>query len=145
MSKKSLISVLTTALPILALPLLLLLLWELGARWHWWGSYILPAPERVLSTWWQLAVSGQLARHVGASLLRVLIGFFIAAGLAMPAGIFLGLNHKAYVYSHSVLEFLRNVPPLALLPILILWFGIDETSIRRFCRESKNVTFKSGR
>lgn len=128
MSKKSLISVLTTALPILALPLLLLLLWELGARWHWWGSYILPAPERVLSTWWHLAVSGQLARHVGASLLRVLIGFLIAAGLALPAGIFLGLHHKAYVYSHSVLEFLRNVPPLALLPILILWFGIDETS-----------------
>ena len=96
MSKKSLISVLTTALPILALPLLLLLLWELGARWHWWGSYILPAPERVLSTWWQLAVSGQLARHVGASLLRVLIGFLIAAGLALPAGIFLGLRVQPF-------------------------------------------------
>ena len=120
--------ILTKILTIGALPLLLGICWQLGNTWHWWGSYIVPPPERVWTSWLQLASSGQLARHVGASLMRVLTGFAIAAALALPGGIWLGLHPAARRVCHSLLEFLRNVPPLALLPMLILWFGIGEAS-----------------
>ena len=120
--------ILTKILTICALPLLLIACWQLGSMGHWWGSYIVPPPERVWSSWLQLAASGQLARHIGASLMRVMTGFAIAAALALPCGIWLGLHPAARRVCHSLLEFLRNVPPLALLPMLILWFGIGEAS-----------------
>ncbi len=120
--------ILTKILTICALPLLLIACWQLGSMGHWWGSYIVPPPERVWSSWLQLAASGQLARHIGASLMRVMTGFAIAAALALPSGIWLGLHPAARRVCHSLLEFLRNVPPLALLPMLILWFGIGEAS-----------------
>lgn len=120
--------ILTKILTICALPLLLIACWQLGSMGHWWGSYIVPPPERVWSSWLQLAASGQLARHIGASLMRVMTGFAIAAALALPSGVWLGLHPAARRVCHSLLEFLRNVPPLALLPMLILWFGIGEAS-----------------
>ena len=110
------------------LPALLLLLWQLGSMGHWWNAYIVPPPERVAGSLCSLLYSGQLLHHILVSLLRVAGGFFIAALLALPCGILLGLSRRAYSFFHVLLEFFRNVPPLALLPMLILWFGIGEAS-----------------
>ena len=111
-----------------ALPLLLLFLWQLGSRQHWWSPYILPPPASVWQALTQLAASGQLAHHIAVSLVRVAAGFAIAAATALPLGILLGLSRPAHAACQLVLEFFRNVPPLALLPMLILWFGIGESS-----------------
>ena len=111
-----------------ALPLALLLFWQTGSTRFWWNAYILPPPADVARTLMQLAVSGQLTHHVAVSVIRVALGFFIAAVLALPLGILLGLSRSAGAFCRIVLEFFRNVPPLALLPMLILWFGIGETS-----------------
>lgn len=110
------------------LPLALLLFWQIGSTHFWWNAYILPPPADVAHTLIQLTASGQLARHVAVSVMRVALGFFIAAGLALPLGILLGLSRPAGAFCRIALEFFRNVPPLALLPMLILWFGIGETS-----------------
>jgi sulfonate transport system permease protein len=110
------------------MPACILLLWHLGTAWHWWDTYIVPSPVKVWNSLKELASSGLLLHHVGTSVLRVAAGFSIAAALALPCGILLGLCHRAHAFFYSLLEFFRNVPPLALLPMLILWFGIGETS-----------------
>ena len=110
------------------LPLFLLLLWQTGSTQQWWNPYILPPPATVARTLGSLAATGQLSRHIAVSLTRVGAGFAIAAALALPLGVLLGLSPAAHTSCRLVLEFFRNVPPLALLPMLILWFGIGETS-----------------
>ncbi len=62
------------------------------------------------------------------SLYRVFAGFAVALLLALPLGILIGMNRRWVRYTEPMLEFIRHIPPLATIPMLILWFGIDETS-----------------
>ena len=102
--------------------------------WQWatmsgiWSAFILPDPTTVWSTFLAMLVSGELLAHIVVSTQRVFIGFVISFGIAFVLGMIAGLKPSVTAYYDHVLEFLRHVPPLALIPILILWFGIDETS-----------------
>jgi sulfonate transport system permease protein len=108
--------------------LLLLSLWWWGSRAGLWNPFLLPGPGRVLSSLGDLAASGDLARHASVSLGRVVGGFLLACSAALPLGIGLGLRPAWSRRLYPLLEFLRHVPPLAVLPLLILWFGIGEAS-----------------
>ncbi|MCH5277700.1 MAG: ABC transporter permease [Desulfovibrionaceae bacterium] len=113
---------------VLMLPLLLLLAWQLATGLGLVSAYLLPSPSSVLRTAGDMIESGVLARHMAASLGRVARGFSlsVAAGCALAAGLaHLPRLEKAL---DPVLSFMRMTPPLATIPLLILWFGIGEAT-----------------
>ncbi|MFD3156863.1 ABC transporter permease [Haloimpatiens sp. FM7330] len=108
--------------------IILLIIWIIGSILNWWNHYILPTPKEVILAASVLIKSGDLFRHIAISTLRVFEGFFITIFLAIPLGIIFGVNKNIYDYFKSLLGFLRHTPPLSLVPLLILWFGIGEKS-----------------
>lgn len=93
-----------------------------------YSSYLLPSPQYVFMTMVEYISNGLLFKHIFASLLRVFIGFLIAFSLAFILAI-LKLFYKSIMeYGDWILQFLRVIPPLSLIPLLILWFGIGELS-----------------
>jgi sulfonate transport system permease protein len=109
------------------LPIAVLLLVELLVRSHLVPAHQLPAPSQVAQTLYSLALSGELSKHVGASLLRVGAGFVLGAGLGIICGTWVGLSRRAEAYLDPSLQGLRAIPSLAWVPLLLLWLGIDET------------------
>lgn len=112
----------------LILPLALLAIWAAASATGLANPYLLPAPGRVVEAAMELAANGELAGHVGASLWRVLAGFAITAATALPLAFLTGVFPVTGDYLRWALEALRVTPPLALIPLLILWLGIGETS-----------------
>lgn len=88
----------------------------------------LPAPWVVLGAMGALAAKGQLWPHVGATLERVAVGFTIGAGLAVTLGLLAGQLRSVRNVLEPVVELLRPIPPLAVLPLFIVWVGIGEAS-----------------
>ncbi|AJO78783.1 ABC transporter permease [Pseudomonas sp. MRSN 12121] len=111
----------------LVLPVLVILLLELVVRLGWLPSYQMPAPSEIALTLGELA-EGALWKHIGASLLRVLLGFAIGAGLALAFAAWVGLSREAEAYLEPTFAGLRSIPSLAWVPLLLLWLGIDESS-----------------
>ncbi|WP_426073122.1 aliphatic sulfonate ABC transporter permease SsuC [Janthinobacterium sp. DSP2-3-3] len=110
------------------LPVALLLAWQLAAQWGWLSSRILPEPWAVAKAFWHLAVSGELWLHLKTSLWRATVGFVIGAGLGLLLGLLTGSFRHAETLLDTTLQMVRNIPALALIPLVILWFGIDETA-----------------
>lgn len=106
----------------------LLALWHVASSAGWANAYLLPSPLRVLRAAAGAAASGELWRHVAASGRRVLEGFCAATALALPAAVLASLAPRFMTALDPLLSFLRSIPPLALIPVLILWFGIGEAS-----------------
>ncbi|WP_415764464.1 ABC transporter permease [Pseudomonas sp. ZB1P45] len=111
----------------LALPVLIILLLEFVVRIGWLPSYQMPAPSEIALTLRDLA-EGALWKHISASLLRVLLGFAIGAGLALVFAAWVGLSREAEAWLEPTFAGLRSIPSLAWVPLLLLWLGIDETS-----------------
>lgn len=110
----------------LALLALILLGWHFAARAQIWSSYVLPSPEKVWNTLWQMLRDGSALRDILVSLRRVAIGYGIAFGLAFFLGLGFAYSRNLTQWLGPFLEFFRNVPPIALIALLILWFGIGE-------------------
>lgn len=91
----------------------------------------LPAPEAVVARFVEIATNGyqntSLWGHLGASLARVLAGFALGALVGIPLGYAMGLSGWFRGWFDPIVEFMRPVPPLALIPLVIIWFGIWET------------------
>lgn len=111
----------------MALPLAIIAVLEFVVRIGWLPSYQMPAPSEVVLTLRDLA-EGALWKHISASLLRVLAGFVIGAGLALVFAAWVGLSREAEAYLDPTFAGLRSIPSLAWVPLLLLWLGIDETS-----------------
>jgi sulfonate transport system permease protein len=109
-------------------PIGLLIAWQASARLGWLSSRVLPAPSDVAAAAWRLAASGELMVHVAVSARRALIGFAIGGGIGLALGLLNGVSRRAETLFDTTLQMLRNVPPLALIPLVILWFGIDEAA-----------------
>ncbi|HWR39243.1 MAG TPA: ABC transporter permease, partial [Patescibacteria group bacterium] len=92
------------------------------------SPFILPPPSQVGETGLKLLESGALLKHLGISCYRVLSGFTLTFLVAFPLAMILGLNRRVEPYIQPILEFVRHIPPLACIPLLILWFGIGEAS-----------------
>lgn len=106
--------------------ILLLIAWQIACNLEIWSSYILPPPEKVLRTFIKMISNGTIFTNIHASMNRIVIGFGVSTAIGIPAGIIFGINEKLYEYFKPLFNFLRNIPPLALIPMLILWFGIGE-------------------
>lgn len=102
--------------------------WWLVCELQLWSAYVLPTPQRVWSSAVTMTLSGELPRHVVTSLGRVVTGFALSFGLAFGLGVVALLLPAVDNYLAPVLSFLKNVPPLSVIPLLILWFGIGETA-----------------
>ncbi len=91
----------------------------------------LPAPEAVVARFIEIAKNGyqntSLWEHLGASLTRVLVGFALGSIVGIPLGYAMGLSGWFRGWFDPIVEFMRPVPPLALIPLVIIWFGIWET------------------
>lgn len=116
------------AVQYVALPFILLILWEVLCVAGFIKPVMLPAPTRVLQTFWELLRSGQLLKHVGASMIRVLEGSALAALLGIGLGIGIGLSRTVARVMDLVIQVLKPIPPIAWIPMAILWFGIGEMS-----------------
>ena len=112
----------------LALPVGLAAIWEILVRLGFSDGRLVPPPSRIYQEFAELAQSGELLRHVVATLLRVAVGF----GLGTVAGTLLGAiaGYSALVRRviDPTLQGLRAVPSIAWIPLFILWLGIFETS-----------------
>jgi len=109
-------------------PLALLIAWQAAASFGWLSTRVLPAPVDVLKAAWSLTVSGELWIHVKVSASRALLGLAIGGGLGLALGLLTGSSKLAETLLDSTVQMVRNIPALALIPLVILWFGIDETA-----------------
>jgi sulfonate transport system permease protein len=109
-----------------ALPLLLLAAWELASRSGWLSTRVLPEPWSVLTAFWTLLQSGELWHHVAVSTGRALAGLAVGGGLGLLLGLLTGSFRSAETLLDTTFQMVRNIPALALIPLVILWFGIDE-------------------
>ena len=106
----------------------LLVLWYGVCRAGIFSAYVLPPPAKVLNSFSKMLQTGELWRDVWISFLRVMKGFSIAFVLAFLLGMIRALLPSAGGYYEYVVQFFRNVPPLSMIPLLILWCGIGETT-----------------
>jgi NitT/TauT family transport system permease protein len=122
-------------------PLAVLALWQWLAVSGLVNPLILPTPVAVFKKWIQYLspfepfdaaksgyfawfFSGELLGDAYASLHRVLSGFFLGAVLALPLGLFMGANDTVYKLCNPLIQVLRPIPPIAFIPLAILWFGL---------------------
>jgi len=125
----------------LLVPLVVLAAWEGISRAGWVTPIILPAPSQVALRWLAYArplaphdpaeqswlawvFSGELPHDAAASLLRVAGGFAIGTGLALPLGLVMGARPRVYELMNPVVQLVRPIPPIAFIPLAILWFGL---------------------
>jgi sulfonate transport system permease protein len=111
-----------------ALPALLVVAWEIGARAGVISSRILPAPSAVAVAFWINLQNGELLHHTLISTERAFYGLLIGGGIGFALGVINGALPIAEKLTDSSLQMLRNVPHLAIIPLVILWFGIDESA-----------------
>jgi sulfonate transport system permease protein len=112
----------------LALPLLLLAIWQALFEFELVRAILLPPPSQVGAALFDLSISGDLPRHLGISLLRVLEGFALAAAAGLALGLAIGLSRRVDKATDLIIQVLKPIPPIAWIPIAILWFGIGEAA-----------------
>ncbi len=122
-------------------PLLLVAAWQAAASSGLANVHVLPSPLSVATRWWawllpdspfdpaaqsraMWLVSGELFRDAAGSLGRVLSGFLLGSALALPIGLLMGASQQAYRLFNPLLQVLRPIPPIAYIPLAILWFGL---------------------
>jgi len=113
-------------LPALAVLTLLLAAWWLAVIQT--RSVIFPTPWQVVTGTIELINDGTLWVHIGASLMRVGVGFVLAVLVAVPLGLWLGWVKGAYLTLNPLFQILRPISPIAWIPIAILWFGVGNES-----------------
>jgi sulfonate transport system permease protein len=107
-------------------PIAILLVWQAGSQFGYIQANVLPAPSSVAEAFWRVARSGELWTNIEVSAGRALLGFAIGGGIGFVLGMLNGLSSLSETLTDSTLQMVRNIPHLALIPLVILWFGIDE-------------------
>ena len=107
---------------------LLLLAWEASSRLGLVSPLVLPPPSAILSALVELAKSGELALHVGASLYRLVLGWILGTAAGLVLGFLIGITSVVRTLGIPLVAALFPIPKIAMLPLFILWFGIGEPS-----------------
>lgn len=108
-------------------PLLFFFLWWFGSVSGWWNQFLLPSPNQVFNSFVALIETGELQKHVWASLSRIIRGFGLSSALALSIALLCAWFPALLLQLEPTLGFLRHIPPMSTIPMLILWFGIGET------------------
>src|SRR6187397_750324 len=107
-------------------PLAIILIWQIACVTGFVSARVLPAPSDVALAAWKLLVSGELVRNIWVSFWRASVGFLIGGSIGFAFGLANGLSTLSRGLTDTTLQMIRNIPHLALIPLVILWFGIDE-------------------
>jgi ABC-type nitrate/sulfonate/bicarbonate transport system permease component len=102
--------------------------WYLATAQEFIDPILLPSPLVVADTFAEMVISGELFRHIGVSLRRIMIGFSLGFVTAVPIGLLIARVRLVRNIFEPIMETIRPVPALAFLPLAILWFGIGEES-----------------
>jgi len=122
----------STAISIVTV-IVLILVWWIATHMGWIRDLFLPTPERIFRSFgdaWRGDIQGgkPLSEHFWWSLYRVFAAFVLACVTAVPVGIAMGVSRVARGIFDPPIEFYRPLPPLAYLPLVVIWFGIEETA-----------------
>ena len=122
-------------------PIIIIALWQDSAMLGWVNPQVLPSPLAVVQKWIEYLLpltpydaasgsrlawifSGELIGDTISSMYRVVVGFAVGAGLALPLGLMMGSSKRAYAWLNPLMQVLRPIPPIAYIPLAILWFGL---------------------
>ncbi|MBA5638871.1 ABC transporter permease [Duganella sp. LX20W] len=125
----------------LVVPALVIAVWQAAASLGWVNPQVLPSPWAVVHKWFEYllplqpydpaagswlrwAFSGELIGDAMGSLYRVIVGFVVGAGLALPLGLAMGASPRVHAWLNPLVQLLRPIPPIAYIPLSILWFGL---------------------
>lgn len=109
-------------------PVLILLVWELCSRTGLLDARFFPAPSSIVETFFELLLSGELLEHIGMTLSRIAVGFVLGAVPGIALGILLGSVRTLRLLLDPIFSSLLPVPKVAIFPLLLLIFGLGETS-----------------
>jgi len=119
---------LTTGAASWIVPAALLLVWQAAAELGLLPPNVLPAPSDVLGAVWRLGASGELLDNIAVSARRAGIGFVLGGSLAFAFGLLNGLSKIGETLTDTTFQMIRNIPNLAMVPLVILWFGIEDSA-----------------
>jgi taurine transport system permease protein len=106
--------------------------WFVVTNFGWVKPLFLPSPQEIAVTFWDLALEGYrqvpLHVHIVVSLARALVAFFVSAVIGIPLGLLMGFFPALNAAIDPFVEFFRPLPKLALIPLVVLWFGIGEVA-----------------
>ena len=111
-----------------ASPAAILLLWELCSRIGLVDARFFPPPTAIAGTFVQLAASGELFGHIGISLVRIMAGFLLGAVPGIVLGLLMGMYMPVRYTLSPLIMALMPIPTLALMPIILILFGVGEVS-----------------
>ena len=110
------------------LPIAVLIVWELMSRSEMLNPMLFPPPTSIFRDFYTIAISGNLASHLGISVMRAVLGFALGGGLGLLLGLLVGLSRRVEFALDPSVQMMRTVPLLAVTPLFILWFGFGELS-----------------
>ncbi len=106
--------------------LFFIVLWQIAFSLNWFNPLFLPSPLNVLQTFWFDIISGNIFPDFLTTLYRFLIGFFISVIIGVGLGILMGYDKRIYSIFNMPVDFFRSIPPIALFPLFLLFFGIGD-------------------
>jgi len=120
------ISVSPASLLPLLLPLTIILVWQAASSFGWINNRLMPAPIQVVWAFWDKLSTGELAVDIQASGIRAISGLVVGGSIGFLLGLANGVSRLSHTLTDTTLQMLRTIPNLALIPLVILWFGIGE-------------------
>ena len=108
------------------LPLAVVLLWQAASSFGWITNRLMPAPIQVVWAFWDKLTSGELLTNIQASAVRAVSGLLVGGSIGFLLGLANGISRLSHALTDTTLQMLRTIPNLALIPLVILWFGIGE-------------------
>ena len=113
------------ALP-LRVPVTIVAAWQIASSLGLIGNRLMPAPIDVLRAFWDKAGNGELALNIAVSGQRALAGLLVGGSIGFVLGLANGVSRLSHALTDTTLQMVRTIPNLALIPLVILWFGIGE-------------------
>ncbi|MFT9205142.1 MAG: ABC transporter permease subunit [Liquorilactobacillus mali] len=110
------------------IPVFLIVFWQVACNLSWVNETLLPSPIDVVTNGIKLFKKGELQENMSISLYRATAGLLIGGGLGFILGFINGVSRRARLLFDSTIQMLRNIPHLALIPLIILWLGIGESA-----------------
>lgn len=110
------------------IPIIVILFWQVSSSLGWLSSSVLPSPMAVVQDGIKLTQSGELPKNLSISLYRATVGLLIGGGVGFVLGFINGMSNTCRLLFDSSIQMFRNIPHLALIPLIILWLGINESA-----------------
>lgn len=108
--------------------ILIIILWCITVKYGNINSILLPSPQMIVSTFLKKMQDGSLLTEIAVSISRVLKGYFCAVIAGTSLGVAIGLSEHMHRMTKVVIQILKPIPPIAWIPLVILWMGIGESS-----------------